>query len=127
MKSLQLFVLSSKEEHCVYLESLLSKHTQYLLKIYEQIVQYGRFKKTSVALKRVLKNVTKWSDNDPNFILTIYKLINQGVKTFNGQYYNTHQIPILSNNITDNIYNNCNYTSCVNWEIKKTSETHSKK
>ena len=68
MKILQLFVLSSKEEHRVYLESLLSKHTTYLLKIYEQIVQYGRFKKTSVALKRVLKNVTEWSDNDPNFI-----------------------------------------------------------
>ena len=82
MKNLQLFVSSSKEEHRLYLESLFSKHTKYLLKIYEQIVQYGRFKKTSVALKRVPKNVTEWSDNDPNFILTIYKLINQGVKTF---------------------------------------------
>ena len=91
MKSLQTFVLSSKEEQRVYLESLLSKHTTYLLKIYEHIVQYGRFKKTSVSLKRVLKNVTEWSDNDPNFILTIYKLINQGVKKFNEQYYNTHQ------------------------------------
>ena len=114
MKSLQLFILSSKEEHRVYLESLLSKHTTYLLKIYEQIVQYGRFKKTSVALKRVLKNVTEWSDNNPNFILTIYKLINQGVKTFSDQYYNTHQISILLNTVTDNIYDNCNYTSCVN-------------
>ena len=94
---------------------MLSKHTQYLLKIYEQIVQHGRFKETSVALKRVLKNVTEWSDNNPNFILTIYKLINQGVKTFNEQYYNTHQIPILSNTVTDNIYDNFNYTSCVNW------------
>ena len=75
MKNLQLFVLSSKEEHRVYLESLLSKHTKYLLKIYEQIIQSGRFKKTSIALKRVLKNVTEWSNNDPNFILIIYKLI----------------------------------------------------
>ena len=89
MKSLQLFVLSSKKEHRVYLESLLSKHTTYLLKIYEQIVQYGRFKKTSIALKKVLKNVTEWSDNDPNFVLTIYKVINQGVKTFNEQNYYT--------------------------------------
>ena len=127
MKSLQTFALSSKEEHRVYLESLLSKHTTYQLKIYEQIVQYGRFKKTSVALKKVLKNVTEWSDNNPNFILTIYKLINQGVKIFNEQYYNTHQIPILSNTVMDNIYDNYNYTSCVNWEIKNTSETHSKK
>ena len=86
MKNLQLFVLSSKEEHRVYLDSLLSKNTKYLLKIYEQIIQYGRFKKTSVALKRVLKNITEWSDNNPNFILTIYKLINQGVKTFSDQY-----------------------------------------
>ena len=127
MKSLQLFVLSSKKEHRVYLESLLSKHTTYLLKIYEQIIQYGRFKKKSVALERVLKNVTEWSDNDPNFILTIYKLINQGVKIFSEQYYNTHQIPILSNTVMANIYDNCNYTLCVNWEIEKTSETPSKK
>ena len=30
------------------------------------------------------------------------------------------------NTDTDNIYDNCNYTSCVNWEIKNTSKTHSK-
>ena len=54
-------------------------------------------------------------------------MINQGLKTFSEQYSNTHQISILSNTVTDNIYNNCNYTSCVNWEIKKTSETPSKK
>ena len=76
MRNLQLFVLSSKEEHRVYLESLLSKHAKYLLKTYEQIIQSGRFKKNFIALKRVLKNVTKWSNNDPNFILTICKLIN---------------------------------------------------
>ena len=127
-KKLRLFVLSSKKEHCVHLESLLSKHTKYLLKIYEQIIQSGRFKKTSIALKRVLKNVTKWSNNDPNFILTICKLINQGVKTFNNQYYNTHQKSILSDTVTENdIYDNYSYTSCVNWEIEKTSETPSKK
>ena len=31
------------------------------------------------------------------------------------------------NTVTDNIYNNCNYTSCVNLEIKKTSGTPLKK
>ena len=123
MKNLQLFVLSSKEEHRVYLESLLSKHTKYLLKTYEQIVQYGGFKKTSIALKRVLKNTTAWSINVPNFILTIYKLINQGVQTFSDQYYNTHQKSIQSNTVTESdIYDNYSYTSCVNWEIEKTSE-----
>ena len=33
VKKLRLFVLSSKEEHCVHLESLFLKHTKYLLKI----------------------------------------------------------------------------------------------
>ena len=54
-------------------------------------------------------------------------MINQGVKTFSDQYYNTHQISILSNTVTDNIYDNCSYTLCVNWEIEKTSENPSKK
>ena len=60
--------------------------------------------------------------------MTIYKLINQEVKTLNDWYYNTHQKSILSNTLTENnIYNNYNYTSCVNWEIEKTSETPLKK
>ena len=72
--------------------------------------------------------MTKWFDRDPYFILTKYKLINQGVKTINDQYYNTHQKSILSNTVTESdIYNNYSYTSCVNWEIEKTSETPSKK
>ena len=124
MKNLQLFVLSSKEEHRVHMKSLLLKQTKYILKIYQQIIQSGRFKKTSIVVKRVLKNENEWSNNVPNFILTIYKLINQGVKTFNNQYYNTHQKSILSNTVTEsNIYDNYNYTSCVNWKIEKTSET----
>ena len=61
------------------------------MKIYEQIIQYRRLKKTSTVVKRVLKNENDWSNNVPNFILTIYKLINQGVKIFNNQYYNTPQ------------------------------------
>ena len=70
----------------------------------------------------------KWINRDPDFILTIYKLINQGVKTFNDRYYNTHQKSILSNTVTESdIYDNYSYTSCVNWEIEKTSETPSKK
>ena len=50
------------------------------------------------------------------------------MKTINNRYYNTHQRSILSNTVTESdIYNNYSYTSCVNWEIEKTSETPSKK
>ena len=57
-----------------------------------------------------------------------YKLINQGVKTTNVHYCNTDQESILSNTVTESdIYNNYSYTSCINWEIEKTPETHSKK
>ena len=115
VKKLWLFVLSSTEEHCVYLESLFSKHTKYLLKICQQIIQSGRFKKVSITLKRVLKNVTGWFDSDPYFILTKYKLINQGVKAFNDRYYNTQQKSILSNTVTESdIYDNYSYKSCMN-------------
>ena len=49
------------------------------------------------------------------------KLINQGVKITNNQYYITHQKSILSNTVTESdIYDNYSYTSCVNWEIEKT-------
>ena len=89
--------------------------------------------------------MTKWFDSDPHFILTKYttdyqehtniktdkdkyKLINQGVKATNNQYYDTHQKSIISNTVTESdIYNNYSYTSCVNWEIEKTSETPSNK
>ena len=54
--------------------------------------------------------------------------INQGVKTANNQYYSTHQKSILLYTVTESdIYNNYRYTSCVNWEIEKTPETHPKK
>ena len=110
VKKSRLFVLSSKEKHCVHLKSLLSKHTKYLLKIYQQIIQSGRFKETSITLKQVLKNTTKWFCSNPDFILTIYKLINQGMKTFSDQYYNTNQKSILLNTITENnIYDNYRY------------------
>ena len=50
------------------------------------------------------------------------------MKTTNDQYYITHQKSIISNTVTESdIYNNYSYTSCVNWEIEKTSETPSKK
>ena len=56
------------------------------------------------------------------------ELINQGVKIANVQYYNTHQESILSNIVIgSDIYDNYSYTSCVNWNIEKTSETYSKK
>ena len=59
--------------------------------MYQLIIQYGIFKKTSIILKRVMKNTIKWFNSDPDLILTTYKLINQRVETFNDQYYNTHQ------------------------------------
>ena len=76
--------------------------------------------------------MTKWFDSNPHISLTKYntdrqehtnneidkkryKLINQGVKTTNDQYYITHQESILSNTITESdIYNNYSYTSYVN-------------
>ena len=46
------------------------------------------------------------------------------MKTTNNQYYITHQKLIISNIFTEsNIYNNYSHTSCVSWEIEKTSET----
>ena len=50
------------------------------------------------------------------------------MKTEGVQYYNTHQELILLNIVTEiDIYHNYSYTSCVNWEIEKTPETHPKK
>ena len=123
VKKLRLFVLLYKEKHCVHLESLFLKHTKSLLKMYQQIIQSRRSKKASITIKRVLKNVTKWFGSASHFILTKYKMINQGVKTFNDQYYNTHHNSILSNTVTgSDIYDNYSYTSCLNWEIEKTVE-----
>ena len=138
-------IISSTEEQCAHLESLFSKHTKYLLKICQLIIQSRKLKKASITLKRVLKNVTEWSDSDPYITFTKYttdhpdhrnidtdkdeyKLINQGVKTTNDRYYNTHQKSILSNTVTESdIYDNYSYTSCVNWNIEKNSETPPKK
>ena len=91
IKKLRLLVLSSKEEHCIHLKTFRSKNTKYIMKMYQLIIQYGIFKKTSIILKRVMKNTIKWFNSDPDLILTTYKLINQRVETFNDQYYNTHQ------------------------------------
>ena len=103
---------------------MLLKHTKYLLKITQQIIQSRKYKKVSITLKIFLKNVTKWFDSDSHIILTKYitdhqentnigtdkgkyKLINQEVKTTNDQYYNTHQQLILSNTVTEiDIYDN---------------------
>ena len=57
-----------------------------------------------------------------------YKLIDQGVKTTNNQYYVKHQKSVLLNTVTESdIYDNYSYTSCVNLEIEKTPETPLKK
>ena len=54
--------------------------------------------------------------------------MNQGMKTTNDHYYKTYQKSILSNIVTESdINDNYSYTSCVNWEIEKTSETPLKK
>ena len=72
--------------------------------------------------------MTEWFNSDPDIIMTIYILINQGVKTFNDQYYSTHQKSILLNAVTESdIYDNYSYTPCVNWEIEKTPKTPLKK
>ena len=56
------------------------------------------------------------------------KSSNQRVKTANDQCHNIHQESILSNTVTESdIYDNYSYTSCVNWVIEKTPETHLKK
>ena len=50
------------------------------------------------------------------------------MKIANVQYYSTHQKSILSNIVTESdINDNYSYTSCINCEIEKTPETHSKK
>ena len=56
------------------------------------------------------------------------KLINQGPKTADTQYYIKHQESILLNiGAESDIYDNYSFTSCDNWEIENTPETHSKK
>ena len=145
IKKIRLFVLSSTEDQCTHFNSLLSNYTKYLLNIIQQIIQSQRFKKVPTTLKIVLKNMTKWFNSNPHINLTKYvtdnqkhinndtdkewyKLVNQGVKTTNNQYYITHQKSILSNTVTkSDIYDNYSYTSCVNWEIEKTPETLLKK
>ena len=55
------------------------------------------------------------------------ELMNQGVDTRDVLCYSSHQELILSNIVTESdIYDNYRYISCVNWEIKKTHETHPK-
>ena len=101
--------------------------------------------KVSATFKGVLKNMIKWVGSSLPIDLTNYntnhqehttnntgkaknKLINQGVKTTYIHYYNTDQEQILSNIVTESdIYYNYSYNSCVNWEIEKTPENHSKK
>ena len=53
---------------------------------------------------------------------------NQGVKTANDQFHNTHQELIILNTVTESdIYDNYSYTSRINWEIEKTPKAHSNK
>lgn len=68
IKKLQLLVLSSKEEHRIHWKMLLSKHTRYLMKMFQLIIQCGRFKITSTTLKRVMKNRINWFNCDSDLI-----------------------------------------------------------
>ena len=72
VKKIQLFVLSSTEDRCTHLELLFSKYANYVLKVTQQIIQSRRFKKVSIVMKRVLKNMIKWFDSNPHVILTKY-------------------------------------------------------
>ena len=59
---------------------------------------------------------------------TSSKSTNQEIEIADNQYHIIQQESILSNTVTENdIYDNYTYTSCINWEIEKTPETHSKK
>ena len=131
-KKTQMFVLSSTEEWCFHFETLLYKHKNYILIILQQIIQSQRLEHTSTGLKGALKNMIEWINNNLPTDSIQYisnpqeyttndaqkvkdELINQGVKTADVQYHNTHQESILLNIVTENdIYNNYSYTSCVN-------------
>ena len=144
MNKIQIFVLSTPEDRYTYFETLFYEHKNNIIIILQQIIQSQRFMKVSTILKGVLKNMVKWLNISLPTNLTNYNtdhqehatndtrgvnytLINQGVKTDIVKYYNTHKELILSNTLTESdIYNNYSYTSCVNWEIEKTPETHPK-
>ena len=122
-----------------------SRNYIYLLNILQHIIQSQRFKAMLTILKVVSKNTKEWIcmnlcttkanyttnsqvDAAMDARMVNDKPSNQGVKTADDQCHNTHQESILSNTVTESdIYNNYSYTSCVNWEIEKTPETHSKK
>ena len=67
-------------------------------------------------------------DTTNNIRRAVNELINQGLNIDGVQCYNTHRKLILSDLVTESdIYNNYSYTSCVNWEIKKTPKARPKK
>ena len=142
---MRLFILSSTENRCLYSESLFSKHSKYLLNTIQHMIQSRRLKVILVILGVVYDNTKDWIrinlhtdqvnyDNKSQAYTTTCvrttsrKSINQGVEITDDQCHNIQQECILSNTVTENdIYDNCSYTSCINWEIEKTPETHSKK
>ena len=127
MKKIQMFILSSPEGSCTHFKTLYYEHKNDILIILQQIIQSRRFMKVSAILKGILKNMIKWLDNSLPTDLTSYntdhqehtnnytrraknKLVNQGVKTTDVHYYNTHQEAILSNIVTESdIYDNYSY------------------
>ena len=54
MKEIQMFVLSSTEEWYTHFETLFYEQRNYILIIFQQIIQSRRFKKLSTVLKGLL-------------------------------------------------------------------------
>ena len=133
------------ENCCMDLELLFYKHTKYLLNIIQQIIQSRKLKAILTILGDASKNTKKWIcmnlrtdqvnydtksqvHTTTNARIVNDKSTNQGVKTANDQCHNIHQESISLNTVTESdIYGNYIYTSCINWEIEKTHETHSNK
>ena len=112
-----MFVLSSTEDQYTHFHTLFYEHKKYILIILQQITQSQGFKKVCTVLKEILRNMIEWLNISLHTDVIKYiadhqeyttndtrkaknELTNQGVKTADVQYYNTHQESILSNIVT---------------------------
>ena len=57
VKKIRLCVLSSVEDQCIHLKLLFSKHTRYLLNIFQKIIRSQRFKNVFIILGGIPKNM----------------------------------------------------------------------
>ena len=67
-----MFVLSSTEDQNNHFETLYYENMNCILIILQQIIQSRRFKKVSIVLKGVLKNIIEWLDSSLHTNLTKY-------------------------------------------------------